>query len=187
KAAGELAKKLQDADVQVASAAAVALGRIGNAEAARALKSSLPSAPDPVRSAVAQGCILCAERFLARGKNADAVKLYDLVRTANVLKQRRLEATRGAILARKMDGLPLLLEQLRSTDKDELSIGLSTARELPGQSVTEALAAEVRRQSTERQSFLLLALAERHDAAVMPAVLDAARSGPPGLRLTAVV
>jgi HEAT repeat protein len=186
KAAGELAKKLQDADAEVASAAAVALGRIGNAEAAKALKSSLPTAPDAIRSAVAQGCILCAERFLARGRNTDAVKLYDMVRSANVAKQRRLEATRGAILARQMDGLPLLLEQLRASDKGEMSIGLSTARELPGQSVTEALATEIHRQNSERQSFLLLALADRHDAAVMPAVLDAARSGPPGLRLTAV-
>jgi HEAT repeat protein len=186
KAAGELAKKLQDADAEVGSAAAVALGRIGNAEAAKVLKSSLPTASDAIRSAVAQGCILCAERFLARGRNTDAVKLYDMVRSANVAKQRRLEAIRGAILARKMDGLPLLLEQLRSTDKGELSIGLSTARELPGQAVTEALAAEVRRQSPERQSFLLLALGDRHDAAVMPAVLDAARSGPAGLRLAAV-
>ena len=186
KAAGELAKKLQDADAEVGSAAAVALGRIGNAEAAKVLKSSLPTASDAIRSAVAQGCILCAERFLARGRNTDAVKLYDMVRSANVAKQRRLEAIRGAILARKMDGLPLLLEQLRSTDKGELSIGLSTARKLPGQAVTEALAAEVRRQSPERQSFLLLALGDRHDAAVMPAVLDAARSGPAGLRLAAV-
>ena len=168
------------------SAAAVALGRIGNAEAARALKRSLPGTPDAVRSAVAQGCILCAEQLLARGRNAEAVKLYDTVRRASVPKQSRLEATRGAILARKMDGLPLLLEQLRSMDKGELSIGLSTARELPGLAVTKALAAEIHRQRPERQSFLLLALADRPDAAVMPAVVEAARSGPPGLRLTAV-
>ena len=186
RAVGELAKKLQDADAEVASAAAVTLGSIGNAEAARVLKRSLPGTPDAVRSAVAQGCILCAEQLLARGRNAEAVKLYDTVRRASVPKQSRLEATRGAILARKMDGLPLLLEQLRSMDKGELSIGLSTARELPGQVVTKALAAEIHRQRPERQSFLLLALADRPDAAVMPAVVEAARSGPPGLRLTAV-
>ena len=79
-----------------------------------------------------------------------------------------------------------MLEQLRSPDKALFGIGLRTARELPGRDVTEALAAELRRCSPERQSFLLLALADRTDAAVMPAVLQAAGSGPQKLRLTAV-
>ena len=99
---------------------------------------------------------------------------------------RQLEAIRGAILARQSAGLPLLLEQLRSPDKALFGIGLRTARELPGRDVTEALAAELRQCSPDRQSYLLLALADRTDAAVMPAVLAAASSGPQTLRLTAV-
>jgi len=79
-----------------------------------------------------------------------------------------------------------LLEQLRSPDKALFGIGLRTARELPGRDVTEALAAELRRASPERQPFLLLALGDRTDAAVLPAVMEAAGSGSPSLRLTAV-
>ena len=45
KAVGELTGKLKDSDADVASAAAVALGRIGGAEAATALKTFLTSAP----------------------------------------------------------------------------------------------------------------------------------------------
>ena len=179
-------KKLKDEDPEVASAAAVALGRIGGAEAAEALNQSLASAPDAVRPAIAQGCILCAEKLLAQGKSADAVKLYDAVRAANVPRQKMLEATRGAILARQSNGLPLLLEQLRSPDKALFGIGLRTARELPGHLVTQALAAELPRTSPERQPFLLLALGDRSDDAVLPAVLAAAGRGPQKLRLTAV-
>jgi HEAT repeat protein len=186
KAVSALVKKLKDADPDVASAAAVALGRIGGAKAARTLNQSLAVAPAAVRPAIAEGCILCAERFIAEGKPAEAVKLYDAVRGADVPGQKRLEATRGAILARQSDGLPLLLEQLRSPDKARFGIGLRTARELPGRAVTEALAAELHRSTPDRQSFLLLALADRTDAAVMPAVLAAAGSGPQKLRLTAV-
>ncbi len=186
KAVSGLVKKLKDADPEVASAAAVALGRIGGAKAAKALNQSLADAPAAVRPAIAEGCILCAERFLAQGKSADAVKLYDAVRAANVPRQKMLEATRGAILARQSAGLPLLLEQLRSPDKALFGIGLRTARELPGRDVTEALAAELPRTSPERQSFLLLALADRSDDAVLPAVMAAAGSGPQKLRLTAV-
>src|ERR1035437_5374720 len=181
-----LVKRLKEADPEVASAAAVALGRIGGADAAKALSKSLAAAPTAVRAAVAEGCILCAERLLAQSKAADAMKLYDAVRAADVPRQKMLEATRGAILARKADGLPLLLEQLRSPDKALFGIGLRTARELPGRAVTEALAAELPRTSQDRQSYLLLALADRSDDAVLPAVVAAAGSGPQKLRLTAI-
>ena len=157
----------------------MALGRIGGTEAAKALTESLTTAPEAVRPDVAEGCILCAERFIAQGKRPEAVKLYDTVRAANVPRNRQLEAIRGAILARQSAGLPLLLEQLRSPDKALFGIGLRTARELPGRDVTEALAAELAACSPDRQSFLLLAMADRTDDAVMPAVLQAAGSGPP--------
>jgi len=178
--------KLQDADAGVACAAGVALGRIGGETAAAALVKSLAGAPAEVRGGIAEGCVRCAEQYLAGGKTADAMKLYDLVRAASVPKQRILDATRGAILARGSDGLPLLLEQLRSPDKAMLSIGLSTARELPGKEITQALNAEVRRSAPDRQVLVFLALADRNDAAVMPAVLDAAKSGSSQLRIAAV-
>jgi HEAT repeat protein len=186
KAVNGLVKKLKDTDPTVVSAAAVALGRIGGTAAAKALTQSLSAAPETARSDVAQGCILCAECFIAQGKPTEAGKLYDTVRAANVPRQRQLEAIRGAILARQSAGLPLLLEQLRSPDKALFGIGLRTARELPGRNVTEALAAELQKCSPERQSFLLLALGDRTDAAVMPAVLAAASKGSQTLRLTAV-
>jgi HEAT repeat protein len=186
KAVNGLVKKLKDTDPTVVSAAAVALGRIGGTAAAKALTQSLSAAPEAARSDVARGCILCAECFIAQGKPTEAGKLYDTVRAANVPRQRQLEAIRGAILARQSAGLPLLLEQLRSPDKALFGIGLRTARELPGRNVTEALAAELQKCSPERQSFLLLALGDRTDAAVMPAVLAAASNGSQTLRLTAV-
>lgn len=71
-------------------------------------------------------------------------------------------------------------------DKALFGIGLRTARELPGTKVTEALAAELRQCAPERQSFLLLALADRTDPAVLPAVLAAAGNGSQKLRLTAI-
>ncbi|MGB2861994.1 MAG: HEAT repeat domain-containing protein, partial [Sedimentisphaerales bacterium] len=181
-----LVQKLDDANAGVASAAAVALGHIGGEQAAKALTQSLANAPAGVRSAVAEGCILCAEWFLARDRTAEAVKLYDTVREADVPDQRHLEAIRGAILARQSAGVPLLIEQLRSEDKEKLGIGLRTARELPGRDVTEALAVELARLSPDRRPLLLLALADRNDSAVLPTVHKAAQSGPKDLRITAI-
>ena len=181
-----LVARLKDTDASVAEAAAVALGHIGGEPAAQALLNTLGDSRIGVRSAAAQGCALCAEADLGAGKSAAAVKLYDAVRQAELPKQRIIEATRGAILARGADGLPLLLEQLRATDKGMFGVGLRVARELPGVEVTKALAAELDQAKGERQSLLLLALADRHDDAVLPAVVKAAGTGSPSLRVTAV-
>ena len=186
KAVSPLIQKLKSSDVAVASAAAVALGQIGGDQAAQALVPALSNGSVELRSATAKGCILCAEGYLAAGQTAQAMKLYDTVRAATLPKQRILEATRGAILARQLDGIPLLLEQLRATDPELVGIGLRTARELPGRPVTEALAAELNRTTAERQGPLLLALSDRTDAAVLPAVLKLAQSAPVELRIVAI-
>jgi HEAT repeat protein len=185
-AVGILTAKLKDQDAGVASAAAEALGHIGSAAAIRALEDSLGNARSEIRQAVAYGCILSAEKLMDGGQLAEAARLYDKVRLADVNKQRKLEATRGAILARQSEGVPLLIEQLRSADAGFFAIGLRTARELSGRQVTQALAAELDQAGPERQSLLFLALADRTDEAVLPKVLELARNGPRHVRTAAL-
>lgn len=186
-AVSALAAKLNDADNGVASAAAEALGHIGTSSAAQALKAALGNARDGARSSVAYGYLLCAEKALAQGNSSEAVRIYDAIRqTSSLPKQRVLEATRGAILARGQAGVPLLLEQLRSPDIALLGIGLNAARELPGLDVTQALSRELDQANAERQVSILLALSDRTDAAVLPRLLQAAESGPKPVRIAAV-
>jgi HEAT repeat protein len=186
KAVSALTSKLKDPDPEVAAAAAIALGRIGGDSAAKALERALTKSPSESRPALALGCILCAENFLAAKKYSAATKLYEVVRKAQVPQQRQLEATRGTILARQAKGLPLLLETLRSPDKDTFDMGLQVARELSGRTVTEALAAELAKTPANRQGPLLLAIADREDEAVLPTILAAARTGSTDLRLQAI-
>ncbi|HEY3856420.1 MAG TPA: HEAT repeat domain-containing protein [Verrucomicrobiae bacterium] len=181
-----LTKKLDDIDPQVASAAAVSLGKIGGQQAATALRHALRKAPEAVRSAVAEGCIRCAENFLASGKPVDAVKMYDDVRWAPLPRERTLEGLRGAILARGNNGIPLLMEELQSGERDFFNIGLRVARELPGHQATEAVIADYKQATTDRQPLVLLALSDREDPAVVPVVTDAAEHGAKELRTVAV-
>jgi HEAT repeat protein len=146
----------------------------------------LAGAPAGVRSAVAEGCILCAERVLADGNNETAAAIYDEVRHADVPQQRILEATRGAILARGSWGIPLLVEQLKSPDEARFQIALSTARELAGSDVAEALAGELAAAPPERAALIVLAIGDRDDATLPQAVLQAARSGDARVRLAAI-
>ena len=181
-----LIQRLKDADPEVASAAAVALGRIGNDRARTVLQETLKEGPAALRNAAAEGCILCAERLLSEGKRAEAVASYDLVRKADVPQQRAAEATRGAILARQAAGVPLLVEQLQSADKLRFAMALRTARELPGREVTDALVAELGRAGPDRQALLILALADGGDAAALPAVLEWTKRGPQQSRVAAI-
>jgi HEAT repeat protein len=181
-----LLPRLKDTDTDVASATAVALGRIGGPRAAKALKTALDKAPDEVRPAVAEGCIRCAEKMVAQQKVRDACKLYQAVRVAHVPRQKVLEATRGAILAQKTAGIPLLLQTLRAKDKATFGFGLRTARELPGKEVTKALTAELWWCSRERQPLLLMALADQGSGEALPTVVEAVNRGSKQLRATAV-
>ncbi len=183
---GVLTLRLKDGDTEVASAAAVSLGKIGGPQAAKALTRALRKAPEAVRPAIAEGCVRCAEHFLAESKQADAVKLYDAVRRAPVPRERVLEGLRGAILARGSAGIPLLLEQLHSNNRDAFNIGLRVARELPGTQATEAVVGAFRQATPDRQPMLLVALADREDPAATPVVTDAARNGVKNLRLVAI-
>lgn len=182
-----LTSRLTDKNEDVASAAAIALGKIGNEAATKALRQSLAAAPAKVRSAIAQGCILCAERLLAAKQGAQAAEIYDEIRKAEVPKPRMIEATRGAILARNQEeGIALLLEQFRSPDKSLFQIALSTAREFPGSEVDKSLAAELAKSAPDRAALLVQAMADRKQTVVLPAVLTAAQRGAKPVRLAAI-
>lgn len=180
-----LTARLKDQDAEAASAAAVALGHIGNDEAAKSLRAALAGSPEKVRSAVAEGCVLCAERRLKSGDMTAAAEIYDQVRQAELPQQRIIEATRGAILARGDEGIPLLLEQLRSSDRAMFYLGLGTAREFPGGKVDQALASELAQAQPDRAGLILLAMADRPDTVVLPAIVKAAAEGAPQVRLAA--
>jgi len=186
KAVDSLTGRLKDADPEVAAAAAVALGKIGTVKATKVLRDSLAGAAPVVRSAIAEGCILCAERLLEDNKAAEAVEIYDEVRRADVPKPRIVEATRGAILARGSDAIPLLVEQLRSEDKKMFQIGLRAARELTEGNVADALLTELSRATPDRGALLLAALADCSGSTASPAVVNAAKSGPKQVRMAAI-
>jgi HEAT repeat protein len=185
-AVAALSGKLKDADVEVAAAAAVALGRIGNDDASKALRTALADSSPEVRSFVAEGCVLCAERLHSEGKSADAIAIYDEVRAADVHLQRIVEATRGAILARGRDGIPLLVEQLHADDRALFRLALGTAREFPGSEIDQVLVTEMTKSPDDRAALIVQAMADRKDTVVLTAILKAAEQGPLAVRLSAV-
>ncbi len=186
KAVELLTARLQDKDTDVASAAAVALGRIGDAASTKSLRAALANAPAGVRSSVAEGLVFCAERLQQAGDSAQSVAIYDDIRNVDVPKPRIVEATRGAILARNQDGIPLLLEQFRSTDKRMFQLALTIAREFPGDQVDKVLVTELAKATPQRAALIVLAMTDRNDTVVLSAVLAAAVKGPKPVRVAAI-
>lgn len=186
RAVDALGELLTDSDVEVATAAAAALGRIGDAEAAELLPRMLGIVPALLRPSVADACLVCAETLLAENKRREALAVLEDLREADLPAHLRMAATRASILAQGNDGVPLLLRQLQSEDPGAVFVGLRVARELPGSEVTRALADELSRLSAERQALLVRALGDRADQAALPAVLQAARRGDPATRVAAV-
>lgn len=180
-----LKTRLTDADAEVASAAAVALGHIANPAATEALLAALGNSDGPVRNAVAEACVLAAEKHVAQSA-ADAAAIFDRVRNAEVPLQRRLEATRGAILARGDEGLALLREQIHAPEKARFQLALSTTREFPGNKVDGALLEDLAKLPADRAGLLVEALADRRETVDLPAFLTAAGTGPKEIRISAI-
>jgi len=181
-----LIKTLDTKDDAVAAAALAALGDLGGEQAVAALKKSLSGSSQARRNAAAEGLVYAAEDLMQAGQTDKAAQLYLAVRGADVSKPRKIEATRGAILAQGEAGVPLLVEQLRSDDVDFFRLGLFTARELEGRKVTDAITGELAEASPQHAALLLTLLADRGEPVSTPLVLEQATKGATASRVAAV-
>jgi hypothetical protein len=92
-----LARMLSNADPGLASAAAAALGGIGGLTSMKQLQAALGKTTGPVRAAVADACLVCAERLLAEGNRDQALALYAALSAPGIPKAVRLAAMSGVI------------------------------------------------------------------------------------------
>jgi HEAT repeat protein len=97
KAGPALAKMLYDADGEVGRAAAMALGNIGGAASMKELQAALTKTKGTLRMAVADACLVCAERLLAEDQRDQALALYAFLSAPDVPKPARLAAMQGII------------------------------------------------------------------------------------------
>ena len=97
KSLAALVALLKDSDKEVVSAAAAALGSIGNADAAKALAAL--EAPEGLALALADAQLACAEQLLADGKKLPAMAIYKSLAGVDQPKHIRVAATRGLLAA----------------------------------------------------------------------------------------
>jgi HEAT repeat protein len=102
------------------------------------------------------------------------------VRAADIPAPYRIAATRGAILARKSEGVGLLVKLLRSDERETRNIALYSVREISDPGLAAALRDELETAKPEVRAQLLLALADccRDSQSIRQIRAQAAAEGP---------
>jgi len=94
-----VARELTNTNQPVAVAAARALGKIGNADAAKALAAVRTKVKGEVRFRVTDAYLQCAENLLKEGKNKEAAAIYTALNKPEETKLVRLAAMQGLLKA----------------------------------------------------------------------------------------
>ena len=186
KAVPALIKLLNEKTPHVTETAARSLGDIGNAQAAKGLQVALKNAPEKQKHSLCEGLFTCAESMSAKGDDTNAIAIYDLLLKTAKPHQIRGGALRGAILARKKQGLPLLKKHLLSNDYILFSAAAQTAQELPGQNVTKILTDTLPQLSADNQIIVMQTLGKRGDPLATPPITAIALKADKSARIAAI-
>ena len=111
---------------------------------------------------------LFAEQFEQKGDTVTAIRIYDALSTANTKEYQRMAAIYRGILARGLDGVDRLFQQLApDLPRRQFEVGLKLGRELPegrNAAVARTLIAQYASQTEPlRQGQILRSLGDRQD------------------------
>jgi HEAT repeat protein len=189
-AAKELRSLLFDQDGAIASAAATALGRIGNAEATTIIAEAFDKAQGDNRVDIAFSLVQCAEKLLS-GRNYDAAgQLFERILAPSpqplplVLRQ---TAMKGKLEAAERDkAAELILDILGRGPQDMQEPAISLTQKIFGESAIGPVCALLPKLPEASQIQLLAVLASYSRGAVQPVVINAAKSPVAAVRIAAL-
>ena len=167
-----LDRLLHDPDPGTASAAALALGRIGGSVAIRSLLGALPGAEDPVRrDAILDAVLQAANRELEEGRRASAAAVFGQVVPMSVPDHIRAAAYRGLIAsADENRALGLIKTAIQGANKPAQTAALDMARELKAPGLTSLLCGSLGAAAPPMKVALIEALRQRGDPAAAPSL-----------------
>jgi len=185
-AVAHLTPFLVDKDPKVIYATAVALGKIGGADALTALQKQFESAEITQKALLVDGLLACAEQLSANGTTREAFLVYRQIQNQRELPiPARTGAIRGILLAigpmigkefPKNEANSELGEKFTSSSDGEFLAMLEATRDLVSSDLTPGLLAALPNLDADRQALLFDLLDCRGDAAATPVVLAMAKN-----------
>jgi HEAT repeat protein len=118
-----LAKELKS-DAASAIAAARALGKIASPEAAKAVAAVRSSTDGPVRLALNDAYILCADQLLKEDNYDEALAIYKTLHAPNEPRVTQMAALRGVLESSGNDAGPLVVAAIGGKDADAREIAV---------------------------------------------------------------
>ncbi|MCC6794831.1 MAG: HEAT repeat domain-containing protein [Candidatus Hydrogenedentes bacterium] len=179
-----IAKSLKDKDVDVARAAAGALGRIGTVGSNAILAAFAKSAPAELRDAVAEAQLTGAEMLVKDNKGNLAVPFLTAL-TTDEREYVRLGALRGLAAAAPQDAVALVSKTLTGSDPVAANFAAQIVAEYPGGDMTKPFAAAFPSLPPAAQALLVRGLGDRKDAGGREVVVTALGSNDKAVKLAA--
>lgn len=186
KAAAALGKLIQGSNPDIASAAAIALGRIGGKEAADVLGKALGAAAPALKGTAASAFLLCADDFLSQKNLPAAAAIYDRVLSEKLPVPLRRAAMRGKIAAAGDQASKLILAALAGSDVDLQLPAIGLVKNCFAAADIGPICAALPKLSAANQVPLIAVLSEYQGNAVTAALTQAVRSDRKEVRLAAL-
>jgi len=171
-AVADLTPLLTQGDPQTAEATIKALGRIGGAKSAKALRdASVSNALSATRD---DALLMCADSLQAENKSRPATRIYRDLSGPDNSTWIRIAAYQGLIKAEPAQAGTIILALLRDKNLHLQRAAGKFIAQIPGKAMTQSLAQQLASLEPEAQVLLLSALETRQDNAAAPFVKKAA-------------
>lgn len=181
-----IAQLLQSDDPVVATAAALAIGKIGGDDAEKVLETALWTATPQRAKPFLDALLTAAETRVARGDRERASAIYgELARSGNTVRA-RCAGLQGLATTNSAEATKAVLAALSDPDPKLQQAAAAAARSIAGPEATQAFASSLNTLSQPSQVLLIESLADRGDPAALAAVTGAVSNTDPLISLTAV-
>jgi len=177
---------LTDSNSEIAKSVALALGKIGTAEAGLEIKNLMDKVSGKWRVILANRYLMCANKLVANGEIESAVKIYREMTAQAENKRLKMLAQSGLVSTGHMDADVFVSQAIKNEDAIIQRLAMRIVIQTPGEEATKKFCAILPDLPETSQRLLLLALADRGDHRALVTVRKVLNHKDKALRIAAL-
>jgi HEAT repeat protein len=185
-AVAPLGMLIHGSDVESTFAAVTALGWIATPEAVEVLMETLSAAKGNIKAQTASSLLKCAEKAQPQEHPKKAVEIYDALLSADIPASLRRAAVRGKILTGGAKAGQMILDILKSGDKEIYTPAIGMISDDFDDSSLKAVCDILPELPKENQAQLLMVLSRFQRPGVLSVIEEAVKSQEKRVRIAAL-